>query len=354
MSIPLKGETDQTHQLSEGRSYCSGATLLYVLLLSSLLAVLLTLAGLRDDGEFWQALGLNVLFVVWTGLLTLLMLCLLARALALSSVFVVALSTIALVLCFVAGLSMLVVWFVDFFQLGDSMAGAAPGLFMIRNLGIALIVSLVISRYLVLQEQWRFQVRAETQASLQALQARIRPHFLFNTLNTIASLIADRPVQAEQATLDLADLLRTGLKDEAHHSLGDELALVRGYLRIEALRLGDRLQLEWALDDALPLDRRMPALLLQPLVENAIVHGIARLPEGGVLRIEGRLRRSRRVRFVIENPFPVGVVTSSQGSRLALENIRQRLALAFEQGGRLKTEQGAGQFKATLDLPEVS
>ncbi|MFU8833547.1 MAG: sensor histidine kinase, partial [Wenzhouxiangella sp.] len=169
-----------------------------------------------------------------------------------------------------------------------------------RNQLIALIATLVFLRYIDFRRQWARQLAAEHGARLEALQARIRPHFLFNTLNTIASLIPGQPEQAEQATMDLADLLRTGLKDESSHLLSDELDLVRGYLRIESLRLGERLRVEWLLDDELPLDRPVPALLLQPLVENAVIHGIAARPDGGRLVIRGELARFGRLRFVVE------------------------------------------------------
>ncbi|MDT8450962.1 MAG: histidine kinase, partial [Wenzhouxiangellaceae bacterium] len=201
-------------------------------------------------------------------------------------------------------------------------------------------------------QRWKSQLRAEQGARMASLQARIRPHFLFNTLNTIASLVRTRPDDAEQAVLDLSDLLRSGLRDESWHTLADELELVRGYLRIESLRLGERLRIDWQLSDALPVDDELPALLIQPLVENAIMHGIARLPEGGELKIAGRADRGGKWSFVVENPVPTDDdPNGGDGARMALDNIRQRLELAWEGQAQLITNQGDGRFRAELRFP---
>ena len=153
---------------------------------------------------------------------------------------------------------------------------------------------------LYVRHQWQRNVEAEARSRLRALQARIHPHFLFNTLNTIAGLIPGQPDQAEQAVLDLADLLRSALAHQERITLGEELELTRRFIAIERLRLGERLQVAWHLADGLPLAAPLPALLLQPLVENAIRHGIQPLPEGGrlTIRIE---RRSSALRFSIAN-----------------------------------------------------
>ncbi|WP_376695669.1 sensor histidine kinase [Wenzhouxiangella sp. EGI_FJ10305] len=226
-----------------------------------------------------------------------------------------------------------------------------PFFFLVRNMLFALVGGFAVSRYLALQDRWQKQVVAESRARLDALQASIRPHFLFNSLNTIASLVHDKPDQAEQATLDLSDLLRTGLRSGATQSLADELELVRGYLRLEALRLGERLNVDWDLADDLPLDHELPALLIQPLVENAIVHGISRLPGGGTLSIRGELSSRKRLRFVIENPVPAEESASAPGNRTALENIRQRLELAWEEGAHLRTRRDGNTFCVELVLP---
>ncbi|MEX0915337.1 MAG: histidine kinase, partial [Wenzhouxiangellaceae bacterium] len=253
----------------------------------------------------------------------------------------------------VVGFSWLAIRF--FLSPGGLEAGRAEDEWLLRNLLISLIASLIFVRYLVLHRQWQVQVRAEAGARLEALQARIRPHFLFNTLNTIASLVRTRPDEAEQAVLDLADLLRTGLRTDAEHTLAEELELVRGYLRIESQRLGERLRIDWQIDDSLPLDQTMPALLIQPLVENAVVHGIARLPDGGQLQIAAGSAGTGSWFVRVTNPWPGSdddeMAGGADGNRMALGNIRQRLELAWGERARLQTGATDGQFTAEIRVP---
>lgn len=232
-----------------------------------------------------------------------------------------------------------------------SIGLAEYGLPLGRNFAISSIVTLMALRYFYVQHQWKQNVEAEARARLWALQARIHPHFLFNTLNTIASLIRTRPEQAEQIVLDLADLLRSALASLERITLGEELELTRRYLAIESLRMGERLQVEWQLDDDLALDMPLPALLLQPLVENAIHHGIQALPEGGrlVIRIE---KQPAALRFTIANPCPpAGSERFAQGQRLAQDNIRQRLLLLYGAASRLEIAETADGYRVAFTVP---
>jgi two-component system sensor histidine kinase AlgZ len=146
--------------------------------------------------------------------------------------------------------------------------------FVVVNAAICALIAAALLRYLFVLERWRERVRAAAKAQVDALQARIRPHFLFNSMNTIASLVRTRPADAERTVEDLSELFRAALgADDGHGTLGDELDLVGRYLDIERLRLGDRLRVEIDVDGA-PRTFRLPRLLLQPLVENAIYHGI--------------------------------------------------------------------------------
>jgi two-component system sensor histidine kinase AlgZ len=328
--------------------FCQPRAVFVLVLLGLLLALLLALAAEPDFDGFWVALGLHSLMIEAVVLAACLLLCVgreqLARlrpAAAFGTIFVV--------------IQLLVVAF--------SLVGAAlfappasggPALdWVLRNLLISLIASLVFVRYLVLHRQWQLQVAAEASARLDALQARIRPHFLFNALNTIASLVRTRPDDAEQAVVDLSELLRSGLRPDARHTLEEELDVVRGYLRIESQRLGDRLAIDWQLAGDLPLTQPIPALIVQPLVENAIVHGIAVLPDGGTLTIRGR-RDRRRWQVTIENPLPDPPAPATgveRGNRMALDNIRKRLDLAYGELATLETRLADGRFSATLRIP---
>lgn len=144
---------------------------------------------------------------------------------------------------------------------------------------------------------------------------------------------------------------RTGLKSDEAHALSDELDLVKRYLRLEALRLEDRLTVDWQIAKDLPLEQGLPPLLLQPLVENAILHGISRRATGGTLRIEGQRIRFARLRFTITNSLPDPESRPAEGNRSALDNIRQRLALAYEERYGLKTWIDGDCFKAELTIP---
>ncbi|HBK56991.1 MAG TPA: histidine kinase [Xanthomonadales bacterium] len=176
--------------------------------------------------------------------------------------------------------------------------------FVLGPMAISALVAAVAIRYFYVRDQWQRQVEAQARAELQALQARIRPHFLFNMMNTIASLVHRDPDAAERAIEDTADLFRAALgRDKGDSSLDEELNLTRRYLAVEALRLGERLRVRWALREPLPNALPMPRLLLQPLVENAVIHGIARLAEGGEILIEGGVEGDR-LRITIGNPAP--------------------------------------------------
>ncbi|WP_376693782.1 sensor histidine kinase [Wenzhouxiangella sp. EGI_FJ10409] len=309
------------------------------------MALIFALAASNGPEFFWLTFGLSALFVQWVVLVSAALICGLRRWLSERrwgpTGWVVFLLIPAV--CMVA--SLIVVRLVP----GTEPSGNLW--FVLRNTLISLLASLALVRYLVLQQRWKQQVAAEARARLDALQASIRPHFLFNALNTIASLVHDKPDEAEQATLDLSDLLRSGFKSGARHSLAEELDLVRGYLRLESLRFGDRLVVEWGLAEDLPLELELPALLIQPLVENAIVHGIARLPEGGRLSIRAERASRNRLRFEIVNPVPEASARPAESNRMALENIRQRLALAWEEGAYLKTHREYKRFRVELVIP---
>ncbi len=331
--------------------FCQPTAVLMLVLLALMLALLLTLAAAPTFDRFWVTLGLTSLMVECVVLASSLLLCTgrkwLMRLPATASVGAIFIVIQAITVVF-SGVA--VNLFPALLYTHDSIEAWG---WIGRNLMISLIASLVFVRYLSLYRQWRLQVRSEAHARLDALQARIRPHFLFNSLNTVASLIRTRPVEAEESLLDLSDLLRIGLQPGTTHALADELELVRGYLRIESQRLGDRLRVDWRIADDLPLDQEMPALLIQPLVENAIVHGISRRPAGGTLVIEASRIGRGRLRIRIDNPVaaPEDRRVDEDGNRMALGNIVQRLELAYGERARLATRIEEDQFIADMTLP---
>jgi len=190
---------------------------------------------------------------------------------------------------------------------------------------------------------------ALAEARLQALTARIRPHFLFNSLNAVLSLIRAEPRRAEQALEELAELFRALMRD--HRELvpiADEIALCRQYLDLEKLRLGERLTVDWQIDD-LPGEMRVPPLLLQPLLENAVYHGIEPALAPGPIRIRFT-RRGDELVIALENPVEGGSVHQN-GNRMALANIRERLALYYDLEARLEASEERGIYKVTMVLP---
>jgi two-component system sensor histidine kinase AlgZ len=205
----------------------------------------------------------------------------------------------------------------------------------------------------VLLGYFRLFIRAHSpalaEARLQALQARIRPHFLFNSLNAILSLIRRDPRRAERALEDLADLFRTLMGDARRFvRLADEIALLERYAGIEQLRLGDRLRITWELDSA-PSDALLPPLVLQPLLENAVYHGVE--PGTGTADVLVRIeRRGDRVLARIENPY-TEPLQQRAGNRMALENIRERLALFFDAEARMEATRRGERYSVELEIP---
>lgn len=218
--------------------------------------------------------------------------------------------------------------------------------------GIVLIVGMlcaVLLRYFYVREQWQNQVKAHAKASLQALQARINPHFLFNSMNTIAALVRKDPKMAEKAIEDLSDLFRAALGDENTHStLADELQIAKQYLAIEQLRFGERLRMQWNLSDDLPMHCRMPRLLLQPLLENAVVHGIALLAEGGEIVLSATKDKDK---LILQVQNPVATENSHQGFGHALDSVQRRIALFFGNNASLTIDIQNGVYRCTISLP---
>jgi two-component system sensor histidine kinase AlgZ len=328
-------------------SFCDIRMVFAVVVIAELLAFVLVLAGYHI--EVWSHLGLVSLFVQLVALTSAAVLCMVRPLLARTGNTAAAISSYLLLLLITALISELA------FQtggLGQPLTGNTdhPG-FLFRNLGISAIMSALVLRYLYVQHQWRQQIQAEAQARVQALQARIRPHFLFNSMNSIAALTRSDPVRAEQAVQDLSDLFRVTLQEASERvTLDDEISVAERYLRMEALRLGDRLRVEWDID-RLPRKRWVPSLILQPLLENAIYHGIEPSPQGGRIRITG-WAEGKRITIKISNPRAAsGADAHRKGNQIALENIRLRLQLAFgEQAGVALTEI-ADQFETTLYFP---
>jgi two-component system, LytTR family, sensor histidine kinase AlgZ len=228
-----------------------------------------------------------------------------------------------------------------------AVLGGGAGEGLLRTLALAAVTALLLLAYLRLLSRAYSPALAE--ARLQALQSRIRPHFLFNSLNAVLSLIRRDPKRAERALEDLADLFRVLMQDNRSFvPLADELALLERYAALEALRLGARLSITWELDAA-PMDALMPPMVLQPLLENAIYHGVEPgVGEGRVLvRIQ---RRGGRVHVRVDNPY-IEEHAHRQGNRMALENIRERLQLFFDAEAGIRMHVADGRYIVEMEMP---
>ena len=189
---------------------------------------------------------------------------------------------------------------------------------------------------------------ADASARLAQLQSRIRPHFLFNTLNSAIALVRAEPAKAEALLEDLSDLFRYSLRDQSDAvTLAQEIALAQRYLAIEQVRFGARLQVQWALDpraDAV----RLPSLLLQPLVENAVRHGVEPSESGAEVKISTQCRGAVVV-IKVTNTVPAGPGPAGQG--LALSNVRERLALMYDVQGQFRAGLRDGVYQVRIEVP---
>lgn len=329
---------------------CGLRALFAVVSVAQLLAFMLSVARAGFGPLAWPELALMSMYVQWIAMAAAAMLCLTRRTLARLPALWESLLAYVLVLLVAAVVAELA-WQVLAPREGEAMLLTIDhGEFAARTLSISAIVAAVVLRYFYVQHHWQERTAAAAAARLQALQARIRPHFLFNCMNTIASLIRVDPQRAERAVEDLSDLLRASLADAGRFvTLAEEFELVHRYLAIEALRLGERLQVVWDID-ALPQHLAIPQLSLQPLVENAITHGIELLAAGGVIRIHGRVT-DQILELGVANPVPPQGRLSARGNHLAQDNLRQRLAAHFGPAGELRIEQTPNRYCATMRLP---
>ena len=330
--------------------FCDGPTLFALMVVAELVALVVVLAPEANPRPWLPRLGVLSVYVQWLALVGAVVLCSLRPTLqrlgartGLMVAWGAAVGVTALGSAVVARIDQAL-------GFGFGVPPSETARFVAANAAICALIAAALLRYLYVLEQWRERVRAAAKAQVDALQARIRPHFLFNSMNTIASLIRTRPEQAERTVEDLSELFRAALgADDAPGTLGDELDLVLRYLDIEKLRLGDRLALDVDVT-GLPRGFAMPRLLLQPLIENAIYHGIQPRADGGTLQLRGR-RVANGIEIAIANPLAPGLPAQRNG--VALANVRARIGYHFGARGELRAEPGDERYTVTVHLPEA-
>ena len=326
-------------------AFCQSGELLALLAVALLVAVVMQLAPAAD--AHLRAWSLALLFAAWLAALLGVALCK-TRPLLLRLPGAWPWAGAWLLAVLLALLAAWVVWSLDH-ALGTGLAAADGVRFVLGSAAATALVGAALLRYLWVLGEWRERRDALARAQLDALQARIRPHFLFNSLNTALALVPLDPAAAARTLENLSDLFRAALDDGATGTLGEELDLVDGYLAIEQLRLGERLRIERDWGD-LPCTLPLPRLLLQPLVENAIVHGIAARAEGGALELRGT-RRGGVIEIRIVNPLPATPARAGTGHGLA--NVRARIG--YHSGARASLQAGVvgASWQTLLRLPDA-
>lgn len=320
---------------------CRVQAVFILVLGGELLALALVLAGSGLKPFDWMAFGNTSFMVQWVVLTSAAVLCPLRPFLARRSLLAAGIISYGLVL----GLTLLIS------VLGQMLYNTAPNVWdTTTHVMLAAIFGGIVLRYFYIQQQLLGQEEAESQARIEALQARIRPHFLFNSMNSIVSLIGSDPEKAERVVEDLADLFRASLAAPGLVPISQELNLCRQYVNIEQLRLGQRLRVNWQLESC-PADCTIPSLLLQPIIENAIFHGIQPRSDGGQVDISVT-RHKGQVEITVRNPLPQeGRLSSTSGNRFALDNIRNRLAAHYGKKGKLWAGDDGEVYTTKISYP---
>ncbi|AOT09250.1 hypothetical protein S4054249_15965 [Pseudoalteromonas luteoviolacea] len=310
-----------------------------MIIASQAVAFIYTLSSGKD---FWLSLGLVSLFTHANAFVTLALIALVVKyckELAFRTELIVVLIFFQSVCIF----SSLLVQY-SLFSPVDPIDWA----FVFNNNAICGFVVILLMHFMAIYIDNLNTIAHAAHAELEALQARIRPHFLHNALNTLAELCHENPDDAEEAALTMAKLMQVAFSSGKTHSLGQELSLTKGYLAIETYRFEHRLHVDWTTDN-IDLNIRVPALILQPLVENAVVHGIEPALKGGRINIEASCVEGNLI-LKVDNPYNQGSKSRS-GQGIALANIRRRLVIYYGDKASLKTSQKSGRFFLTLMLP---
>ena len=328
--------------------FCDVRIIFAVILLTEVLAIVFALAAATNSTQFWDYLALSSFLMLWISLLNSAVLCQLRNWLHKKKQNLCLLISF----CLMMGISLLVTLLVNnagiFFDYNDDTLDT---LLILRVMTISAVIYFLLLRYFYIQYQWRLNLALQSRAEIQALRARIRPHFLFNSMNTIASLIAISPETAETAVEDLSDLFRASLSEQNMNPLRDEIELSKSYLAIESLRLGDRLQIEWQIDQQM-LDIEVPSMCLQPLTENAIYHGIEPIEKGGKILISA-LQIDNKLILSVSNPLMSESQSSAfkKGNQMAQDNIRQRLKLVYGKKGKFTINDTKENYTVSLIIP---
>lgn len=307
-----KSNTLKPHWLPD---LCRAEALFWVTLLAVVLAVILELL-IRGANFSLVSFGQRALLILWMVLIGCFLACSIRRISSNWSLWAV----VAAVMFGIQLAGLLGAWG-QMLVTGENFIDA-----LVPSQLLSALIGSVSLRFFYLQHQERLRTERLKQAEFELLQARIQPHFLFNTLNSIASLITTKPDQAEEAVLDLSDLMRSSLSaGQKLIPLSEEIELCEKYLQIESMRMGDRL--EWLFSvspEAAAIN--VPSLSLQPIVENAVLHGVSKIPAGGMIKLDASTQvqgESTALFLKVQNPVPD--TPADEGNKIALKNVGARL-----------------------------
>lgn len=247
------------------------------------------------------------------------------------------------------------VWGMHQLQITTERWPAWHGSLLVRTLIISAVIYVLVLRYFAVSHRAQMESEAQQRSRLEALQSRIRPHFMFNSLNSVASLIRSDPELAEKALQDLADLFRVLLADPRKMvPITAEGELARQYLDIEKLRLGDRLQVKWTASNV-PRSAQIPSLTLQPIIENAVYHGIEPSFAGGTIDIQMWSENNDTLNVMISNPL-AEVTNQGQhrrGNQIAMNNVQERLTRHFGGKASLHYFEQLGNYHVKIQMPII-
>ncbi len=332
-------------------SFCSIRTVGGIMLIAQMVAIVITLVTRRISGSLFQDLVIVSAFVQWIALASAAALCaarpLLNRLPNLRALGFAYLILLLVELVVTEGAT----WVLWLFGAIGTPRPDWYGYFHIQNFSIAVILDALALRYFLARHQVRQHTLAEMRARLEAQRARLRPHFLFNTMNSIASLLRSAPDKAESAIENMADLFRAMLgEQETLVPVNNEITIAKKYLDIESLRFDQRLNVDWDVGK-FPRKAVMPVLMLQPLLENAIDHGIEPNPAGGTIRL--RLREENdMLHITVSNPLPPkkSAMTAPRGGG-TLDTLRLRLVGHYGTAAQLDTKESPDRFTVTVNIP---
>lgn len=331
---------------------CNITALLPLILVGQLIALALAVASSQLPDFDWQRFALLSIEILWIVLTGATLLCRLRPRLQ----YVSAASGAAL--CFTALLLVIALvaiagqWFLSYL----TMDWRNNGWIVLQHIAVGGILAGLVLHYFYLQQQLHIQQQVQMQATMQArfqsLQSRIRPHFLFNSMNMIASLIDSDPETAERVVEDMSALFRASLSDEEDLvPLAQEVLLCERYINIEQLRLGERLRVNWK-NNLRSDTHTVPSLCLQPLIENAIYHGIQPLVDGGTIDIQ-LSDKNNRLHCTVCNPYTQDTanLNRNQGNGMALDNLEQRLHARYGDAAVFTITRNPQQFIISFTIP---